>query len=221
MALPNQSVITDILLGRQGSYSQSRDVILHTLYDTRYFGATFSDYTFFVQPIGSAWRTGSKTLNETNMNSAGSLPNGQSFIVKRIGLSLISALEASDANGADIVQAFTNIVQSSVFELRIAGREYDFQAHGSEFLPNVFVNTDLAATQSTNVTRVGDVIASGWVPLRDTPIVIGELVNFSVHQEVNNPDTAVQTILNANSTLLNGEYCTMKVSLQGVLTRAK
>lgn len=222
MPLPNNNVITDILLGRAGSYSDSRDVILHTLFDTRYFGSTISDYTYFVQPVGSAWRVGSKTSNETNMNSAGQLPNGQSFIVKRIGCYLISHIASDEVNAADVVQAYVNIMQSSLFELRIAGREYDFQAHGTKFLPNLIAASDAATSTPTHAARFGDVISSGWVPLRDTPIVIGELVNFSVHQEVQNPDTTVKSdILDANAKLLQDNYCTMQVALEGVLTRAK
>lgn len=222
MAL-SQGAMNDIALGRGGSYSLSRDVIAHNLWDTRYFSsATVDDHTFFTQPLGAPWVTNNKTINETNVSQAGQLPNGQTFLVKRIGIGLLSSLAAADEDAPDLVQAFINIIQSSVFEIVIAGREYDFQVHGRQFLPSVFVVGDYTDTQNNvAVTRVGDMIASGWIPLRDTPIFIDQLVNFKVTQKWDNPWTGAKSILSANATLLYQHYSRLQVTLEGVLTRAK
>lgn len=217
MALTADAV-RDIALGKGGSYSLSRDVLKHTLWDTHYFGTVIADNTFFTQPIGSPWRAGLKTKNETNMNSTGQLPNGQTFLVKRIGIGLIVPVAATDTSTPFVVQAFTNLMQSSYWQLRIAGREYDFECHGRQFLPSVMVS----GANATNAPyRSGDTIASGWISLDATPIFIDQLVNFSVHMTLNNPFAAYVTLLNADATKLNGLYGCLQCSLEGVLTRAK
>lgn len=219
-----------IQLGAGGSYSTARDGIRHQVWDTRYFATTPSDNTYFVQPIGSAWRVGSKTKNETNLADSGKLPNGQTFLITRMGVALISAYEvgttgaATWPNASIIAQAYTNIMQSSVFEIRIAGREFDFQVHGRQFLPALCINGYNAGTAGS-VARIGDTIVSGWIKLEPSPIFLDELVSFNVTQICDNADT---TNIKAsgkplyNSFLwLNTYFCTMQVCLEGFLTRAK
>jgi hypothetical protein len=220
-----------IQLGAGGSYSTARDAIKHQIWDTRYFGTTPSDNTFFAQPIGSAWRVGSKTKNETNLQDSGKLPNGQTFLITRIGVALISAYDpgsstaqATFPNASIIAQAYTNVMQSSIFEIRIAGREYDFQIHGRQFLPSLCINGYNAGTAGS-VARVGDTIVNGWVKLEPSPIFLDELVSFNVAQLVNNADTTNIMLaakpLNNSFVWLNAYYCTMQLTLEGFLTRAK
>jgi len=220
-----------IALGAGGSYSVSRDVLKHQIWDTRYFNTAPSNNTFFAQPIGAQWRVGSKTKNETNLQDSGKLPNGQTFLVTRMGLALISAYDVGNSttviatpNASLIAQAYTNILQSSVFEIRVAGREYDFQIHGRQFLPSLSINGYNSATAGS-VARMGDVTINGWVKLEPTPIFLDELVSFNVAQIVDNADT--ENILLADKPLNNSflwlskYFCTMQVTLEGVLTRAK
>lgn len=219
-----------ILLGSGGSYSTARDAIKHQIWDTRYFGLAPSDTTFFAQPIGSQWRVGSKTKNETNLQDSGKLPNGQTFLITRIGCALISAYEVGSTSAATwpnaslIAQAYTNIMQSSIFEIRIAGREYDFQIHGRQFLPALCINGYNAGTAGS-VARMGDTMVNGWVKLDPSPIFLDELVSFNVAQLVNNADTTNIMVagkpLNNSFSWLNYNYCTMQVTLEGFLTRAK
>jgi hypothetical protein len=219
-----------IQLGAGGSYSTARDAVRHQVWDTRYFASNPSDSTYFVQPIGSGWRVGTKTKNETNMIDSGKLPNGQTFLVTRIGVALISAYDvglttaATWPNAALIAQAYVNIMQSSVFEIRIAGREWDFQVHGRQFLPSLCINGYNAGTAGS-VARVGDTMVSGWIKLDPSPIFIDELVSFQVAQLCDNADTTNIKLagkpLNNSFLWLNNYYCTMQVTLEGFLTRAK
>jgi len=219
-----------IQLGAGGSYSTSRDAIRHQIWDTRYFGSSPSDSTYFTQPIGAAWRVGSKTKNETNLADSGKLPNGQTFLITRMGIALISAydvglLSASSWDNASLLaQAYVNIMQSCTFEIRIAGREYDFQVHGRQFLPALCINGYNAGTAGS-VARVGDTIVSGWIKLDPSPIFLDELVSFNVSQQVINADTtnimAPGKPLNNSFLWLNDSYSTMQVTLEGFLTRAK
>lgn len=217
MAITSEA-LRDIALGKGGSYSLSRDVLKHNVWDTMYVGTVAQDFTFFSQPIGSAWRANQKTKNETNMLDSGKLPNGQTFLVKRIGVGLIVPEGAAATNAPFIVQAYTNLMQSSVWQLRIAGREFDFECHGRQFLSAVF----LSGANATNAPyRSGDTIASGWISMENTPVFIDQLVSFSVNMALGNPDPAVKTQLDTDATLLNGLYATIQCSLEGVLTRAK
>jgi hypothetical protein len=219
-----------IQLGAGGSYSTSRDAIRHQVWDSRYFSAAPSDNTYFTQPIGAGWRVGTKTKNETNMADSGKLPNGQTFLATRMNVSLISEYDvglttaSSWPNASLMAQAYTNIMQNSVFEIRVAGREFDFQIHGAQFLPSLAINGYNAGTAGS-VARIGDTIVSGWVKLEPSPIFLDELVSFNVTQIVVNADTtnimATGKPLNNSFLWLYTYYCTMKVTLEGMLTRAK
>lgn len=214
------SALRDIALGRGGTYGLSRDVIKHQIWDTRYFtAATVDSSTFFSQQRGAPWRnSSSKSVNETNMLDNGRLPAGQTFLIKRIGVRFISAQGTAATNAARIIQAFYNVMQSSYFELKIAGRDFDLQVHGTQFLPTVPV---VGALATNNVVRVGDSIASGWYSLDYIPIFLNELVSFSVEQRFGNPDANVLSVLTQDASLLAADYVSMQLVLEGVLTRAK
>jgi hypothetical protein len=186
----------------------------------RTFGTSRSDFTFFSQPQGAQWKTTfTKTLNETNLNDSGKLPNGQTFVITRMGVGLTSVLQAANTAGATYVQAFINILQSSVFNIVVAGRDFDFQVHGRQFIAPIAMASSTAAT--INTQRHGDQVTSGWVKLDPSPIFLDQLVSFKVQQFFNNPDTNIQTVLDANCALLHAIYATMTVTLEGFLTRAK
>lgn len=210
-------------LGTGGSYSLARDAIKHQIWDTRYFATTIADWTFYQQPLNAPWRVGVKTLNETNLNDSGKLPNGQTMLFTRFGVAVIVPLAIADTTTAVVARSFANLLQSSVFEIRIAGRDFDFQIHGSQFLPRPIFLTGIQdnATNANDTYRVGDMIASGWAKLDPAPIFVDQLVSFSVVHRLGNPDTSVKAILDADASALYGEYATMQVTLEGFLTRAK
>ena len=224
-----------IQLGAGGSYSTARDAIRHQIWDTRDFGASgatsVTDATFFTQPIGAPWRVGSKTKSETNLLDSGKLPNGQTFLITRIGVALISNYDCLAtgtatgwANASLMAQAYVDVMQNSVFEVRVAGREFDFQVHGRQFLPGLCINGYNAGTAGS-VARIGDTIVGGWIKLDPSPIFLDELVSFNVTQLVNAADTTnvkatSKTLVNAY-TWLASYYCYLQVCLEGMLTRAK
>lgn len=216
MALTKKAVEA-IAIGKGGSYSLGRDVIKHNIWDTRYFGDTISDFTFFSLPIGGSWRVGNKTINETNMTDSGKLPSTQNFLVQAMYVSAIIPLIEASSVGSEVIQAYTSILESSVFDLRLAGKDFEFQVPGKAFNPAIAVS-DLSAN---NHVSAGMMIANGKQNLSAIPIFIEELASFSVLQRLGNPDTAVDTILDAASAKLNAAKATMQVRLEGVLTRSK
>jgi len=219
MSTLTQGAARDAAIQRFAStYGTSRDILKHQVFDSRSFDATPTDYAFFQQPIGGSWRAGTKTLGETNMVDTGKLPNGQALLIKRMGVSFQTFLPAAATNAPAIAMACVNIMQSSVFEFRVASREWDIQIHGRQFLPALAIY----GQNATNPTfRCGDTIASGWISLDDIPIVLDPLVNFKVNQYFNNPDSNVVTVLSASNVLLRAIYSTMQVTLEGTLSRPK
>lgn len=216
-----------IRMGAGGSYSNARDAIRHQIWDTRGFDTSVSGNTFFAQPIGSPWRsTGTKTKVETNLTDSGKLPNGQTILVTRISVALLSQYEVGSVattafpKASILAQSYVNIMQNSVFEIRVAGREFDFQVHGRQFLPSLCLNGENAATIGS--ARHGDTVVSGWIKLDPSPIFLDELVSFQVTQLCDNGLSAVAggSLLNSFK-WLNANYCTMNVTLEGFLTRAK
>lgn len=223
MALTNAGVQA-LDLGRGGSYSLSRDIIKHYLWDTWIIPAAVADHTFFQQGVGSGFGAAAKTLNETDLFDSGKLPNGQTFLIKRIGVVCTSLTPSVAVNGAPIVQAFTNILQSSVWDVVVEGRTFDLRFPGSKLCPNVAITgiTGVGAPGADLfASRTGDYVASGWVPIDDFPIYLDTLVSFNVTAHIGNPIAAVRAILNANATLLNGRAAVLQVVLEGVLTRSK
>lgn len=216
-------------IAKGGTYSTAKDALKYQIWDTRLFTATPTDSSFFMQPIGSVFAsTGSKTKNETNMTDSGKLPVGQTFLIERMGVICISAYDtlatgatSGWANSTLIVQSFINMLQTSTFEFVIAGRAFDFQIHGSQFLPSLSLN-GLSATSFGSSTRVGDELASGWVKLEPSPIQLAQLVSFQLNQltSIGNPTVVTGTQTHAYS-WLNAFNCSLQIVLQGFLTRSK
>lgn len=225
-----QKALEYLKLGTGGSYSLARDAIAHRLWDTRSFASTAQSYTYFSQPIATPWLGGSfKSLNETNMNNTASLPNGQTFLCNRIGVAVISPAQAAQGqcnSDQHISAAAKEILSSSVFEIILAGRSFDFQAHGRQFLSMpLSAIADAGAASgfpfSGTYSRIGDYIASGWIKLDPTPIFIDQLVSFQVNQQLNNPVPTIKASLDAACLTMSNYNATMMIILDGFLTRAK
>lgn len=213
----SQAAQSLIQMQRGGSYSLSRDALKHRLWDSRTFAATISDNTFFVQPIGAAWVTGAKTINETNMQDSGKLPAGQVFLIARMSIGCLSQTAAAGVNPNLVEQAFNLVLSNSVFDIKIAGREFDYQIHGSEFLPRpIAVAGTLAAAYGA-----GRCMTTGWSKLDPTPIVIDNLVSFQVTQRILQNNATSLAAINAGTAILNTAVSVMQVTLEGLLTRAK
>lgn len=214
--------LADILaLGVNGSYSNEGNALQHTLYDTVQAPAAIgANINYYTQPIGAAYANGNKTIVETNLSDPGKLPNGQTFV----GVSFSVAMKANAASAAaatnelanDVLSGWYSWIQNSVFEVVIAGREYEYQVHGTELMPAVaFAGAATAAS-----IHVGDYWTSGWVKFNATPIVIGQLVTFSVRQIMGNQITAGLTAINTAMALLNGQDAEAQVRMRGYLTRS-
>lgn len=200
----------DAGLIRQGSYQGSSDIQDHYWFDTLPFQASnISLYNFFTSPISAT-----KVAQQTNLQDAGKFPTGQSFVTNALGFRLVGADGADVIESAKAVQDFYTVMENANVELIIAGREFDFQAPASIFLPAVSIAEGDAT--STASVRVGDFNSRNWLPLK-TPITISELVSFKVAFTVNNANTAVATAL----TDLVSAGVSLRWVLRGTLERLK
>lgn len=216
-----KSLADKLALVAQGSYSNEANALQHTLYDTAACPAALgANINYFTQPIGAAYGAGNKTVTETNLQEPGKLPNGQTFLVTAFSVAL-KANAASAAAGTneladDVMSGFYGFIQNSVFEVVIAGREYEYQVHGTELLPAAPLNV----LGTANAIRTGDYWTSGWTKLNSTPIVIGPNVTFSVRQIQGQQIAAALVAVNTAMALLNAQDAELQVRMRGILTRA-
>jgi hypothetical protein len=232
--MSGQPIITrgaadDLALGANGSYSNEGNALQHTLYDTARFSNTTMPATtnFFTQPIGAAYGAGGvKTLIETNLQDPGKLPNGQTFLIKEMSIVLklnmpTTAVQfvAGEARGIEnLLNGYYTMQENSTWEIKIAGREFDFQLPGSEFIPCIHAVGASSSSTRSAVRLCGDVLTSGWVKLRSTPIPIGQLVTFQVRHLCGSVNS--QAILNAATTMMFAQAAEYQVRLRGMLTRS-
>lgn len=217
-------IAQDLQWVKQGSYSQvSGDVLDHVLYDEVLFQATTAraSTSFFTTPIGGAFGAVTKTKQETNMSDPGKLPAGQGFVIKEFGIFMPTINVTADNDAAAIMQAFVNVIGFSVFEIAIAGREFDLQIPGSMFLPAMMNRSNGVVIAATSLNAYsGEYLASGWFKLA-APIILGELVSFSVKHLVGSAVAANQTILNTASDVLATQVSPLQLKLRGTLVRSK
>jgi hypothetical protein len=222
----NQPVITRsaaeaLQLGRNGSYSNEGNVLQHVVYDNMDFQNTTlrAETTFFSVPIGGNYMGGMKTLSETNLRETGKLPNGQTFLIKEFSMALIPTIVGADTDVNTILAAYYNITQASVYEIKLASREFDFQTPGSCLLNPVQVSAIMSAANGT-ATPGGEYISTGWLKLNSTPIPIGQLVSFNVIKKSGSAVAANATILDTASDVLDTQEAQEQTRLRGILTRA-
>lgn len=221
----DNGVMADLQRVKAGSYSQvSGDVLDHVLYDQVVFAATTAraSTSFFTTPIGGQYTSGvTKTKQETNMTDPGKLPAGQGFLIKEIGWNLPTMAVTADNDAAAVMQAIVNILGCSVFEIRIAGREFDLQFPGTMFLPSLISRTNSVIVAATALQAYsGDYLASGWMKLA-APIILGELVSFSVVHLLGSANAPNQAILNTASDVLATQVAPLQLKLRGTLVRSK
>jgi hypothetical protein len=201
----------DAGLIRQGSYQGASDIQDHYWFDTLPIqGSNISLYNFFTSPISAT-----KVAQQTNLQDAGKFPTGQSFVTNAIGFRVVKLGGPTSIVSQSINEIYT-VLENSNVELIIAGREFDFQAPASAFLPAVSsASSDVTGGADASL-RVGDFNQRNWLPLK-TPITISELVSFKVALTVNNADANVATALNN----LNALGIELRWVLRGTLERLK
>jgi hypothetical protein len=216
MPIPRNTA-KDLALMSKGSYGKGGDVQDHYLWDTVLFPAAIGEMAFFTIPIGGTFGAGTKTKIETNLSDPRKLPAGQSFLCKKIKFDLILIGRGSDTNQYGAARDFNLLMNYSRWTINIAGKDYEFEAPGTFFMPTIH---ELGAGGSANQNRVGDYNSHSWTIIR-TPITFGELVSFDVTAEFNSGLAAIRTALTSAFANLNGLTAALRTTIRGTLTRSK
>jgi len=205
-----------------GAYAENvKEVKSHRIWDTRYFSTTATNATMFNIPIGGAWRDGTKSKNETNLYSSGQLPKGQDMIITHMSTALIVPSAIADNDTAHLARAFSNIMGSSYFTLKIKNKTAEFECPGSLFFPKPMFMVGPQVANGEDSVTVGRILGYGWYDFSPVPVPLGAEEHFYVNQTVGNPTAAVETILDESANLLKTQEATMQVTLRGVTVHSK
>lgn len=163
-------------------------------FDTLPFERNNAQYGFFQQGIGA----NGKTSFETNMINGGQFPLGRNVVVTGIGFHLCFSGAAASTRAAQI-QALYTVLENSYVNLKIEGRDFEFQAPGSYWLPEIawVGDNNLASTAedvATAFQRVGDYVKHGGYKLSQF-ITLQNLIPFSLQWYVNLQNAATVTAL--------------------------
>ena len=188
--------------------------IRSSLYDFQTYAAavTTTQYTFFQVPVGQS----SKTLADTNMEAAGSLPSPKSFLVESIEVCIFPGLSPSTI-GAASANDFSNDVyawsKGGYFNFFIGSKSYLTEAplgrlppknalHGWSALADT---TTAGAAQSRKVSYASP---AGQPFMLSPPILLVPTQNFNV--TLNFPTTLAMP---------SGQDARIGVILNGILYR--
>ena len=165
---------------------QGRELIITPFYDRLdYVAAGQSTLKFFQIPNGQ----NNKTLEDTNMNLAGQLPNGYSFLVEAITLTFIPAAAISTV-GALALTNFANDVKAffrrGVMTFNIMSRPYHQVAPLGMVPPKTGLAVGGAASNGTTLaaaqayTQEYATIAGPSFTLGVAPIMLEANSNFDI-----------------------------------------
>lgn len=167
-----------------GKYEVSRQ----TLYDTvAYAAAGQSSLTFFQLPVGQ----GGKTVQDTNMTSAGSLPSPVNFLIESVELIFIPGADALAEGATAGVPYFDDMLSfrdNGSLRLTIGDKSQLIEAPLGVFPPKAGLNVSSAI--SNNITAAADtksvfVYADmvGRPYYIDVPLLLRPTQNFDVKLE--------------------------------------
>lgn len=207
----------DLALMSRGSYGAGGDVQDDHIHDTLLFPAIPGDMNFLTIPIGGTFGAGTKTRVETSLLDPGKLPAGQSFLVKKLKISLILLGRDADTSAFQRVRDFYVVMKYSHWTINIAGKDFEWEAPGDYILPMI---SEVGIASAANPNRVGDYNSHSWYNIK-TPITFGELVSFNIKAQIGSGLPAITTVLTAALAALHDATAAIRVTLRGTLTRSK
>lgn len=159
----------------------AKEIIRQPLYDTQtYLAAGQTELSFFQTPKGS----GGKTFADTNMELAGQLPAGKSFLVEAIGIQLFPT---ATPNGITATPNFLNDVYTFAkgghLQFFISSKPYIEVSPLESFPPKTGIISNPAVVSTTAATSITSNYAQlGGEPytLDPAPLMIVPNTNFSL-----------------------------------------
>ncbi len=177
--IPTLANLQQFDVNRRGEYEGIRQ----TFYDsTTYIAAGQTQLQFFQTPRGQS----SKTIADTNMTSAGQLPQPQHFLVESIEILLFPGLDISTVGDGTAASEFANdmyaVQKSGSLNFFIGSKTYLEEAPVGRFPPKTKMGVESAkATTVTASDLQADYAAwSGRPYYLDPPVLLVPNQNFSV-----------------------------------------
>jgi hypothetical protein len=155
---------------QRGTYGAGGEKIDWTYWDTLVLATATTMFRLFVNPLGS----GGKTLADTNMTSAGVMPQGQHLTVHALKLFYVS----NAAHNTAAVQSLYSFLRATTLEFIIPGKYTIGQWTLAEMMgtSSLFAVTPTAA--GDNIPLIQPTF-KGVFPL-NTPITLAALTPFEV-----------------------------------------
>lgn len=134
----------------QGTYSSEGEIRDWTYYDTERLNSTVSQYTYFVNGVGSPYADNSsnKTRADTNIITKG-IPNAQNFEIKAMKV-IYKPLEIRTE--AEMVAMMT-LLQNMYFDFKIANKDNTIELNLLDMMGLNFPVTQAAAVVGQNPIR--------------------------------------------------------------------
>lgn len=188
-------ILTQADLQQHVAALATQDVVYWPLYDANsWASAGQTQLNYFNQPIGQGTTTapgasGTKTISDTNMNSAGLLPKGNDFFMTGVEFQLYPGVSPEQVGGADLVNNFVNDTfnanKSGNVTFTVQNRVYiqdgplvNFPSSARLFVAAAVGGTNTAGTQSISdiayACAVGD-------PYEITPVYIEATQGFQLN----------------------------------------
>ena len=125
MGLKSKNAIVSL---QQGNRSGVGEFIDWTYWDTAKLAVATRDHRFFAQAQGQG--TPIKRLDQTNMTQGGQMPQGQNLKVHAIKITYLT----SAVKGTTFVNAFYNMINTAILDIRFPGKDSMGQWSLSELL---------------------------------------------------------------------------------------
>lgn len=187
--------------------------IKQSLYDSNFYAAAGqSQLKYFQIPQGQGVGVGGgvKTLEDTNMELAGQLPNPKAFLLQGIELFIIP--NGSPVTDGDPLPNMTNdmwtIANRGWLELFISSKMYLQEAPLGKFPARNFMRADFATTLETGGTTMELPVLAGQPFAMVPPITIRPTMNFNINLN-----------WSSNLQLPSGQPARVMVNLSGLLYR--
>lgn len=155
--IPNLAELQSYAVNRKGQYEGIRQ----TLYDYQtYAAAGQTSLSFFQVPVGQ----GGKTVADTNIEVAGSLPQPKHFLVESIEIRFWPGVDpVNSATGGAGTQAAPNLVndvwtfaKSGSLNFFIGSKTYLEEAPCGRFPPKTKIDAHFAVSQTVNQAAAAD-----------------------------------------------------------------
>lgn len=141
--------------------------IAWSLYDfSAYQAAGQTVLTFFQSPVGAA----GKTLQDTNMDTAGQIPKGQNFLTEAICVEFFSGATISGAALNAYADDVKEVMESGILDFRVGSKSYKTESPLGVFPPQYrqvgYAATGLAAGNIGYASNAG--LMHSIIPVRLT-----------------------------------------------------